>query len=135
MEREKILLSIHPKYVENIFNKTKKFEFRRKVWNATRSPSHALVYATSPINKIVGDFLIGLVLHGTPDFLWQQTGENAIDQDSFNRYFTGVDEGYAISILLPKLYSSPQTLERFGIKNAPQSFCYINEAQWNIRGE
>jgi predicted transcriptional regulator len=135
MEREKIILSIHPKFVDNIFNGIKKFEFRRKIWNEKKAPSHALIYATSPINKIVGDFLIGVVLHGTPDFLWQQSGENenAIDHDSFNQYFKEVDKGYAISILLPLLYKTPQTLEHFGIKTAPQSFCYINETQWNLR--
>lgn len=30
-----VLLSIHPKEAENILNGTKKFEYRKKIWNQT----------------------------------------------------------------------------------------------------
>ena len=48
-----ILLSIKPEFSEKIFNETKKYEFRKRV--ARKKVEKIVVYATSPVKKIVGE--------------------------------------------------------------------------------
>ena len=64
----KIILSIKPQYCDEIFAGEKRFEYRRKMFK--RSVESVLVYATSPICKIVGEFEIDQVLEYTPESLW-----------------------------------------------------------------
>lgn len=54
----KILLSINPNHVENIFNGTKKYEFRKV--ECKKPVDKIIIYSTSPIKKVVGEALVKL---------------------------------------------------------------------------
>ena len=53
----KILLSIKPEFVEEIFSGRKKFEYRKAIFTNKKVTS-AIVYSTMPVGKIVGEFTI-----------------------------------------------------------------------------
>ena len=121
----KVLLSIKPEFADKIFDGTKKFEFRRTIF--TRSHINtALVYASSPIQRVIGEFEISQVLFDDIDNLWLRTRDYAgIDKACFFKYFSDKNKGYAIEIKKVRKYKNPLHLqERFQIQ-PPQSFAYI----------
>lgn len=121
----KILLSIKPEFAEKIFNGTKRFEFRRTIFTKL-DISTAIVYASSPVQKVIGEFEINQVLFDDIESLWFRTREFAgIDEQCFYRYFTEKSKGYAIEIKRVKKYKTPVSLrQKFQIQ-PPQSFAYI----------
>ena len=122
----KVLLSIKPEFAEKIFNGTKKFEFRRTIFKNCQIKT-VVVYASSPIRKVIGEFEIEEVLHDNIDNLWKKTkSSSGINEDYFRKYFVEKDSGFAIKIKNTKKYKKPKELkEEYNIL-PPQSFAYIS---------
>jgi len=121
-----LILSIKPKFANDILEGRKRFEFRRALFR--RDVERVIVYSSSPERKVIGEFLVDEVLTLRPDALWRVTSEYAgIPRSYFDRYFAGKHEGHAIKIKKPRRYKVPLDLEgHFGIPHAPQSFCYFS---------
>jgi predicted transcriptional regulator len=124
----RVLLSIKPKFAEAIFAGTKKFEFRRAIFKNPQI-THVLVYASSPVSKVLGEFEVDGVLNMTIKNLWDRTSSWAgIDQSYFKEYFRGKRSGYALKVKKPIKFSEPLSLQgHFGISHPPQSFCYVDD--------
>ena len=121
----KILISIKPEYVEKIFNGTKKYEYRTKL--AKRNVGKLVVYCTTPIKKIVGEVDVVKTLTDKPDALWEKTKEfSGSEKDGYDEYFKNHKEANAYVLENPRLFDKPKLLLDYGIKSAPQSFCYIH---------
>lgn len=125
----KVILSIKPQFVEKIFEGTKKFEFRRLLFK-NKEVKKILIYASSPISKVVGEFDIEEVIHMELNSLWQKTSkQSGITKEYFFDYFKGKENGYAIKIKRFKMYKEHLAIEEtFGVK-APQSFAYVKEKE------
>ncbi|WP_018925003.1 hypothetical protein [Salsuginibacillus kocurii] len=123
----KVLLSIKPEFVEEIFKGNKKYEFRKSIFK--NEVSSVMVYSTKPEGKIVGEFAIDQVLYEDKDNLWNLTNSySGISKSFFNTYFSNKDKGYAIKIGDIQLYEKP--IDPMKLKTPlkpPQSFRYINE--------
>ena len=120
-----VLLSIKPEFVSRIFNGTKKYEYRRIIF---REPvDRIVVYASSPIQRVVGEFLVKDILFEDLDRLWCKTKHySGISKNYFYLYFSDKDKGYAIKVGETIQYKRPKSLDDlYGIK-APQSFAYID---------
>ena len=65
----KILLSIKPEFANKIFEGTKKFEYRRSIFK-NQKVTKVVVYASSPVQKIIGEFEIDYILTGPVQSLW-----------------------------------------------------------------
>lgn len=122
-----VLLSIKPEFVKRIFDGSKQFEFRRRLF-ANRNVKTVVVYATSPISKVIGEFEIEAILELEIDQLWEETKDySGIAREYFESYFDGVETGYAIKIGETRKYKSPLELQAdFNVKSAPQSFVYVD---------
>lgn len=121
-----VLLSIKPEYAEKILHGEKKYEFRRTIFKSN-SVSKVIIYASSPIQKIIGEFEIESILTLSLCDLWEKTMRySGIDKEFYDNYFSGKDEGHAIKIRKPKRYTEYLDLDEYDIKQAPQSFVYIN---------
>lgn len=122
----KVLLAIKPEFADKIFNGTKRVEFRRNIFKSHKITS-IVVYASSPIKKIIGEFEIDEVLAGAPEYLWCETSKDAgISKSYFDQYFTNKGTGYAIRIKSFKKYRDPLCLlSDFNITRPPQSFQYL----------
>jgi predicted transcriptional regulator len=82
----KILLSIKPEYVEQIFNKTKRYEYRRIL--AKNNVDSIIIYCTYPVKKIVGELKIKSIIMKPPTTLWKMTRHNAgVSRAKFYEYF------------------------------------------------
>ena len=121
----KVLLSIKPEFASKIFDYSKRFEFRRVIFKH-RDIKNVIVYASSPVGKIIGEFEIEEILHDELSILWDKTKNYAgTSEENFRKYFSNKSKGYAIKIKNAKLYDKPKPLDSLGISTAPQSFMYV----------
>lgn len=129
----KVLLSIKPEFVHEIFQGRKKFEYRKSIFS--KHVTKVIVYSTKPEGMIVGEFSIKSILQYEPKELWKKThNESGISKQFFDEYFEGRDKGYALQIENPILYEEPiDPFKIFDVFVAPQSFRYIKEEDYSKR--
>jgi predicted transcriptional regulator len=122
----KVLLSIRPEFADQIFAGLKRYEFRRVLFRST-SVSKIVVYASCPVQRVVGEFRVASVLALETRKLWEKTRKHSgIQKQYFDAYFHGRDTAYAIEICSPQKYTNPVKLEDlFDFTRPPQSFRYI----------
>lgn len=121
----KVILSIKPEFASKIFNGSKKFEFRRKLYK-NKEVSTVIVYASAPISKIIGEFEIDNIIHDELDSLWKTTNKHSgISQEYYFDYFKGAEKGYAIAVKKAELYDEPICIKETYGMNPPQSFAYV----------
>ncbi|HUC81760.1 MAG TPA: hypothetical protein VMR70_12645 [Flavisolibacter sp.] len=121
----KVLLSIKPAFAEKIFSGEKKFEFRRTIFK-NRNVTTVVVYASAPVQKVIGEFAIETILTDNPASLWQQTKQHAgVSEDFFFQYFEDKAQGHAIQIKKTKKYRKPLCLKEDFALSPPQSFLYL----------
>lgn len=125
----KVLLSIKPQFVEEIFKGTKKFEYRKAIFK-NPDVKTIVIYSTMPVGKIVGEFSIANIYKDSPDQIWEKTKNfSGIESSFFDEYFQGRDQAYAIEVSLLKEYSTPICpYKEFDKFTAPQSFMYIDNS-------
>jgi predicted transcriptional regulator len=128
-------MSIHPKYADAILEGWKQVEFRKRP--LAPDVSTAVIYATSPTKRILGEFTIDRTLLSTPRELWESVGRvGGIDVDSYMAYYAGNDSAAGILVSVARRYPRPVALAELDPAPAvPQSFTYISQAQLDrIRG-
>ncbi len=119
------LLSIHPKYAQSIIRGDKKAEFRKTRFR--EEISYVVIYATSPIQKIVGYFEVARIEEGSPRRLWMRHGKvGGILYEEFKKYFGSSIFGIAIGIRRPQALIHPIPLSVVGDSILPpQNFSYL----------
>ncbi|MBP5481703.1 MAG: ASCH domain-containing protein [Paludibacteraceae bacterium] len=130
MENKNIIISIHPCYIEKIFSGEKTYEYRKKV---PSNLNKIIVYATSPIKKIVAVIDVEQVISDKPDIVWQKTKkQSGISKEFFSSYFKCNKIAYAIKLKNIHKLNNPQPLSVLNIKNSPQSYIYIGDSIENL---
>lgn len=122
----RILLSINPEHVENIFIGKKEYEFRKT--KCQRKIDGVIIYSTSPVMKVVGEADVEEIIEASPNDVWKITKEKSgINKDFFDKYYK--DKASAVAYKLSNVvkYDTPKALKDFGIGFPPQSFIYIEE--------
>lgn len=120
------LLPIQPDYARAIIDGKKKVEFRRRKF---RSPVEFIViYATSPIRRIVAFFRVSHIIEGAPCQLWTRYKHVAgMREEEFRAYYSGAAQAVAIGIAEVVVLSEPLPLESVGDSlSPPQSFVYLH---------
>ena len=119
------LLPIRPEYAAAIMSGDKRVEFRRRKFS--RLVEYVVVYASSPVKRILGFFRISGITEGHPQELWDRYSEfGAIDQQSYADYYAGSEQAFAIEIERVCVLKHPIPLSALGENwRAPQSFQYI----------
>ena len=120
----KILLSINPEYVNQILNKTKIYEFRKV--KCKKNIDNIVIYATSPISRVVAEVKVEEILEDMPENIWNITREfSGITHEYFLEYYKNREKAIAYRLGKVKKYKTPKSLNEFGIKSAHQSFIYL----------
>jgi predicted transcriptional regulator len=85
-----------------------------------------VVYTTSPVSRVIGEFDVKGIMTDTIEGLWNRTKHCAgIDRERFFGYFAGCEVGHAIAIGPVRRYRRPlDLLSSFGLR-PPQSFAYL----------
>ena len=121
----RILLSIHPKFVEKILTGEKRFEFRKTL--PTKDVESVIIYATKPVGKVVAEFKVKSIHSKSPEQLWLETKDYAgIDEDFFFQYFKDREIAHAFEVGELMVFEHQKELKEFVSSGIPpQSFCYI----------
>ena len=120
----KVVLSIKPEFANKIFDGTKKFEFRKAIFKNEKIKT-VIVYSSSPVQQVIGEFEIERIINHDIDTLWGLTHqESGITEDYFYKYFEDRLEGFAIQIRKVKKYRTSKCLRTDFNLFPPQSFAY-----------
>lgn len=124
MSDKVLLISIKPKFAEKILSGEKTFEFRKRL---PKEPVDTmLIYASSPVQRIIGYAHIDGTLTLSLSDLWEKTKNDAgITHEYFQEYFARQNKGSALILSSPVRFSHPVKLEEIGVERAPQSFMYV----------
>ena len=124
-----VLLSIKPEFAEKILTGEKRYEFRRVV--PKREVERVVVYASSPVCRLVGEFTVRRVVSAKPKALWRLARSHAgISKRYFDAYFKGREEAHAFEVEGVVRYDEPidpKSLRR-GFR-PPQSFLYLDSLE------
>jgi predicted transcriptional regulator len=118
-------MAIHPSFAFAILEGTKRVEFRKR--RLAADIEQVLVYATSPIQRIVGRFFVAQTTSGSPSTIWDEFGHvGAIDRGSYDRYYSDLLTAVAIGIRGAEKFTSPLRLADLPLPaSPPQSFVYV----------
>lgn len=131
----KVLLSIKPEYAFKIFDGTKKFEFRKVIFKKPNIKT-VVVYASSPVQQVIGEFEIDDIFSLDPEVLWKMTKEySGISEDFFFEYFAERQIAHAIKIKKTKIYKKPLSIKVSFNVAPPQSYVYLHPVEKTIRKE
>jgi predicted transcriptional regulator len=118
-------MSIHPRYADAIMDGRKEVEFRKR--SLAPDIETVWVYATVPVQRVVGCFRIASTDVAAPAQLWDRhSAVGCIAQEDFDRYYSGHTCGAAIQIASVQQLSTPLPLTAVlpsGV--APQSYVYL----------
>ncbi len=123
----RVLLSIKPEFAFKIFDGIKKFEFRKIIFKNPNVRT-VVVYASSPVQQVIGEFEIDDILTSAPDEIWKLTKKHSgISEQYFYDYFADRDIAHAIKIKEVKKYDEPLSLKENYKVSPPQSYLYLEE--------
>lgn len=130
-----VIISVKPEYALKIMSGEKTIELRRKFPVDHVEGGIALIYASSPIKKIIGYAVIDRVKEFSLNSLWKSCGKKAcVEKAFFYSYFDGLEYGFGISLKNVKKMKTPLDIERMRnefLFSAPQSFRYISDKELN----
>lgn len=121
-----VLLSIKPRFVDEIAKGAKLYEFRKAIFK--RDVEFIWVYASAPKKRIVGKLIIDHIIEDSPQRLWENFHSvSGIDKKGFFEYFSGKDKGYAIKIKQYIEFDEPiNPYTRNPNFTPPQSYAYLD---------
>lgn len=121
--KNKIIISIQPKYIEKIFSREKRYEYRKSFPEGVKV---MFLYATAPIKKIVGIALVEKVLRGRKEEIWEKTNlQGGISKAEYERYLYDHRDVCAVKINSVWRLSDPVELKF----KPPQSYMFLSEAK------
>jgi predicted transcriptional regulator len=100
--RQYLFLPIHPQWAVAILTGSKKWELRRRRPSIT-SGDVVVLYATAPLQAVVGSFLVGEVLSGSPRALWESVrAGSGSTRSSYFEIFADAPVAHAIEVTRPR---------------------------------
>lgn len=138
MQSNILLLSIKPKYANQIFAGTKQVELRR-VRTRLQTGDLVLIYVSSPEKALVGSFEVEqVIVKDLPEHLnqlWYEVKEKAaVERKTFDRYYQGASVGVGIFCKNIQRFRKPIHLDTLRIKQPhivpPQCYRYLTQGEF-----
>ena len=121
----KILMSIKPKYVDEILSGKKKYEYR-KIKAKRPNIDKIIIYCTAPVMRVVSEVEVLEIIENNPEIVWEKTKSHAgISKKKYDEYFENKDIAFAYKLGNIIKYDQPRELKEIGVNYTPQSFIYI----------
>lgn len=122
-----VLLSIKPRFVDQILAGTKRVEFRRSWPNKDIGPM--VLYSSSPVQRLVGVAYIDRIIETDTEGLWKLAEEygGGLGYDELVEYFKGKKTAFGIlikSVDVAIIKIDPK--EIFPQFRPPQSYQYLS---------
>lgn len=132
-ESKAALISVHPKYVRQILDGSKKVEFRR-VW-AAQPITHLVLYSTAPDMKVVAILQVKKTIETNVTGLWELAKQygGGLTRAALREYFSNKPRGYGLIIGSVQALKTPLALSAAvpGVR-APQSYAYLTSDQFAV---
>lgn len=127
-EKYAVLISIFPVYANQIFEGTKKIEFRKKAFQA--DVKKVVVYSTLPTGKVEGFWDFDGIESVSSRRLWRKYSKvGGIEKKKYDEYFSGCEIAYGIKVKNPQKFANPFDISEINRK-APQSYVYLTEEEF-----
>jgi predicted transcriptional regulator len=125
-----VLLSVKPRFAEQILDGTKRVEFRR-AW-AVEPVGLAVVYASSPVQRLVGIVEVEGTVIGSPTAVWTKCRARGpgLERKELMEYFSEKSQAYGVllgGLTLPPNSVPPKSL--FKDFRPPQSYRYLTATE------
>ena len=136
LDRDRMMiLSLRPRFADAILSGVKTVELRRTE-PKIRIPTRALIYASTPVQALLGTCVVTSVESGHLGTLWQvHSAGSGLDHAEFLSYFEGVEAGTALSLASPRRFRRPVPLEELRSRpkgfRPPQSFSSVDAETGN----
>lgn len=118
-------MSVRPVFAAAILNGTKRWEFRR-VRCKLATGDQIVIYATTPIQRIVGRFTVGDVRSGAPEEL-EALEQSPVLRPLLQAYLTGAVIVTAIEIVDPVRVQPTPISKMWPAMRAPRSYQYVSD--------
>lgn len=119
------VMAIHPRYANAILEGDKLVEFRKR--KLADDITTVLIYATAPVQKVIGEFSIKKTVIDNPSNIWAAYGDmGIIDEFSFGEYYATSTQAVAFVVDRATRYVKPHALSELDTKSVPQSFYYVS---------
>lgn len=125
------VMAIHPRYADAILEGEKLVEFRKR--KLADDITTVLIYATAPVQKVVGEFSIKQTVIDEPASIWATYGDvGIIDKSSFGEYYASSTHAVAFVVGEVTRYLRPRALSDVQGKSIPQSFYYVRRQRSSL---
>jgi len=133
------LFPIEPQYACCILSGVKKYELRgfsKDHRLGVKEGSIIVIYVISPIKAILGEFIAGKPIEGTPDKVWCMVGklEYGITPES-HQYIMNHECAVAIPVIDPRCYAKPVTLDEIRERTGKKRWTLPGPIPVKPRGE
>lgn len=127
-----MLISINSYYARQIFNGTKKYEFRKSPIKPTDLNREIFIYSAKEDKSIIGTLKVSEVIKGDLDYILNETGYiNRLDKNEIIDYFGDKKICYALKLCDIHRFNTPiklSELRQIAPKiSLPQYFRYIDK--------
>lgn len=132
-ESSAALISVHPKYVRQILDGSKRVEFRR-VW-AARPVTHLVLYSTAPDMRVVAVLEIKETVEASISGLWNLAKQygGGLSRTTLREYFSNKSRGYGLVIGTVWSMDTPAPLSvAIPGMRPPQSYAYMTAEQFDV---
>ena len=124
---ETYVFSIKKEYCLNLLNGRSMWEYRRRK-NQIRAGDKIILYATSPDKELIGEFIVGQIIIGSAEEVWQKTkSEVCYKFDEVVSYLKSGDYPIAFKVNGSKKYEKPISLLKIPFFKPPMSYCKAPE--------
>ncbi len=129
MQREVLLLSVRPTFVERILAGTKTAELRR-VRPTARVGQEVLIYSSAPKMALLASAVVESIESGSLESMWRRVRTAAgVSRAEYLEYFEGAEVAAAIRLSDVTAFDKPMSLselrERWPWFRPPQSYCFV----------
>ena len=120
--RRTAVFSLWKAYADAIWSGEKRYEFRRRRMSVAPG-DRVLVYETAPASAVVGEFIAGALVWGTPAQVRAAVG--AAGGPGLDEYFAGAEMVSGVRVVAPLRYARPRPLSDFGLVRPPLSYAFL----------
>lgn len=120
-----VFLAIRPRFAESIIKGEKEVEFRKVRFRA--KVSHMVVYASNPVQRVLGYFQVSCIEENDPEYLWNRyNSRGGLSRTEFLHYYGKAKNGVAITVgKIWKFREPVRVPELDATFKIPQNFAYL----------
>jgi predicted transcriptional regulator len=127
------VMSIKEEYGLNLLNGKSMWEYRRRK-SKINVGDKIILYATAPNKKLIGEFIVGKVLIGTANDIWNKTKKDiCYKKNEVVPYLESGDYPIAFQVSNPKKYIPEISTENIAGFKPPMSYCKAPEILCSVK--